>query len=164
MIWWTRMVNRRLEIQLKCDSSTLCVKNKLQKLELHKWYNREWMIFLTEPTHLSPEKDQLHLYHRLYYSLGQIVYIFKHSWICTIEPTGFIIAVRDNPLRAAPSSLPPCDGDLATPPPLPPPMPPLSELDHSKDGSKGSASMEMSSLEVSGLTVEAITSYPLQMD
>ena len=43
------------------------------------------------------------------------------------------IAVRDNPLRAAPSSLPPCDGDLATPPPLPPPMPPLSELDHSKD-------------------------------
>ena len=57
---------------------------------------------------------------------------------------------------AAPSSLPPCDGDeswdddLATHPPLPPPMPPLSELDHSKDGSKGRASMEMNSLEVSG--------------
>ena len=57
----------------------------------------------------------------------------------TIEPTGFIIGVRDNPLMAAPSSLPPCDGDeswdddQATPPPLPPPMPPLSDLDHSKD-------------------------------
>ena len=97
------------------------------------------MIFLTEPTPLSPKKGQLHLYHRLYYSPGQIVYIFKHSCICTVEPTGFIIAVRETIHLRQHHPLPPCDGDeswdddLATPPPLPPPMPPLSELKHSKD-------------------------------
>ena len=67
--------------------------------------------------------SRFHLYNCMYYSAGQIVYISKHS--CAIEPTGFIIAVRDNPLMAAPFSLSPCDGDeswdddLATPPPLP---------------------------------------------
>ena len=89
-------------------------------------------------------------------------YIHVHNnwdvYICihTIEPTGFIIAVGGtNPQMTPTSSLPPRDNqndqeggedDLATPPPPPPPMPPLLQVSMSRDASKGSASMEMSSV------------------
>ena len=44
-----------------------------------------------------------------------------------------------------------CEGswdedDLATPPPLPPPMPPLTRMHQPQDESKGSESMEISSV------------------
>ena len=73
------------------------------------------------------------------------MFTFEFSCIHTIEPTGFIIAVGDQEGDSRQHDVS-WEDDLATPLPSPPPIAPLPQVSMSRDASKGSESMEMSSV------------------